>query len=284
VTILYKDIRTFGFKERLYTHARELGVIFMRYDDAHRPQVTTPLRESSTISALAEQVPTPAAAQSINLEVRAWEPAFGEWVTLHPDLLVLSTPMVPATGARELGTTLKVPVDLNGWFLEAHPKLRPVDFASDGIYMAGAAHYPKFIDETIAQAQAAAARAATILSHATMAVGGVVAQVKPELCVGCLTCVRACPYHVPAVNAALLGVGRIIGAAYINPAVCHGCGVCAAECPARAIKLMHYTNEQVEIKIEALFGLDKLEREGADHFQKWPAPDGREQGVGRRRS
>ncbi len=254
VTILYKDIRTFGFKERLYTRARELGVIFMRYDDAHRPQVTT-------ISELSRaQSPNLPISQSPSLQIRAWEPAFGAWITLHPDLLVLSTPMAPAAGARALGTVLKVPVDLNGWFLEAHPKLRPVDFASDGIYMAGAAHYPKFIDEAIAQAQAAAARAATVLSHATLAVGGVVAQVKPELCVGCLTCVRACPYHVPAVNAGLTGVGRIVGAAYVNPALCHGCGVCAAECPARAIKLMHYTDEQVEVKIEALFGLEKLER------------------------
>jgi len=247
VTILYKDIRTYGFKERLYTRARELGIIFLRYDDAHRLQVTADGEAGRT-------------SEGAGLSVRAWEPALGEWVTLHPDLLVLSTPMVPAPGARELGTVLKVPVDLNGWFLEAHPKLRPVDFASDGIYMAGAAHYPKFIDETIAQAQAAAARAATILSHKTMMVGGVVAQVKPELCVGCLTCVRICPYDVPAIKATQRGVGGIVGAAYINPAVCHGCGLCAAECPARAIQLMHYTSDQVEIKIEALFGLEKLER------------------------
>jgi len=192
--------------------------------------------------------------------VVAWEPIFGEWVSLNPDLLVLSMPMVPAEGSRELGTVLKVPVDLNGWFLEAHPKLRPVDFASDGIYMAGAAHYPKFADECIAQAQAAAARAATVLSHETMTVGGVVAQVKSEMCVGCLTCVRACPYHVPVVDAARTGVGHISGAAYINPALCHGCGICAAECPARAIKLMHYTDEQIESKIGALFGLEKPER------------------------
>jgi heterodisulfide reductase subunit A-like polyferredoxin len=168
--------------------------------------------------------------------------------------------MVPAEGTHELGMKLKVPVDLNGWFLEAHPKLRPVDFASDGYYMAGAAHYPKFVDEAIAQAQAAAARAATVLGHETMSVGGVVAQVNPELCVGCLTCVRVCPYGVPAIQANLTGVGHILGAAHINPAMCHGCGVCMAECPARAIQLMHYTDDQVEIKIEALFGLEKLER------------------------
>ncbi len=246
VTVIYKDIRTFGFKERLYERAREAGVIFMRYDEEHRPQVTG--------AAL------PGDDRDARLEVRAWEPAFGEWITIEVDLVILSMPMVPAEGARELATILKVPVDLNGWFLEAHPKLRPVDFASDGIYMAGAAHYPKLMDESIAQALAAAARAATVLSHRTMAVGGVVAQVDPERCAGCLTCVRACPYDVPVVDSQRIGVGGISGAAYINPALCHGCGICAAECPARAIQLMHYTHAQVESKIEALFGWEKLER------------------------
>jgi heterodisulfide reductase subunit A-like polyferredoxin len=236
ITVLYKDIRTYGFKERLYTQARALGVVFMRYDDAHKPEVSSPL------------------------QIRAWEPTFGQWMTLTPDLLVLSMPMTPAEGSHELGLTLKVPLDLNGWFLEAHPKLRPVDFASDGYYMAGAAHYPKFVDEAIVQAQAAVARAATVLSRETMTVGGAIAQVNPALCVGCLTCVRICPYGVPAIQATLAGVGHIQGAAYINPAMCHGCGICMAECPARAIELMHYTDEQVEIKIEALFGLEKLER------------------------
>jgi heterodisulfide reductase subunit A-like polyferredoxin len=258
VTVIYRDIRTFGFKERLYTRAREAGVIFMRYDDEHRPQVTgvTALEDGKGLEQPAHSYTLP----PTRLEVRAWEPAFDEWITLTPDLVVLSMPMVPAEGARQLGTVLKVPVDLNGWFLEAHPKLRPVDFASDGIYMAGAAHYPKFIDEAIAQALAAAARAATVLSHSTMRVGGIVAQVNPEHCAGCLTCVRACPYDVPTIDPKLIGVGGIFGAAYINPAMCHGCGICVTECPARAIQLMHYTHTQVESKIEALFNLRELER------------------------
>jgi heterodisulfide reductase subunit A-like polyferredoxin len=256
--VIYRDIRTFGFKERLYTRAREAGVIFMRYDDEHRPQVTgvTALEDGKGLEQPAHSYTLP----PTRLEVRAWEPAFDEWITLTPDLVVLSMPMVPAEGARQLGTVLKVPVDLNGWFLEAHPKLRPVDFASDGIYMAGAAHYPKFIDEAIAQALAAAARAATVLSHSTMRVGGIVAQVNPEHCAGCLTCVRACPYDVPTIDPKLIGVGGIFGAAYINPAMCHGCGICVTECPARAIQLMHYTHTQVESKIEALFNLRELER------------------------
>jgi heterodisulfide reductase subunit A-like polyferredoxin len=267
VTVLYKDIRTYGFKERLYTQARALGVVFMRYDDRHRPEVrssadweTGKLVDGDRAAHQSTDLPTYQSTAPAPMEVRAWEPTFGEWVTLAPDLLVLSMPMAPAEGSHELGLTLKVPLDLNGWFLEAHPKLRPVDFASDGYYMAGAAHYPKFVDEAIVQAQAAAARAATVLSRETMTVGGAIAQVNPALCVGCLTCVRICPYGVPAIQATLAGVGHIQGAAYINPAMCHGCGICMAECPARAIELMHYTDEQVEIKIEAMFGLEKLER------------------------
>jgi heterodisulfide reductase subunit A len=128
-----------------------------------------------------------------------------------------------------------------------------VDFANDGVFMAGMAHYPKLLDETVVQAQAAAARAATILSKEQLSVGGIVADVEPELCVGCLTCVRACPYNVPQISVELTGVGGIVGAAHINPAQCRGCGICAGECPAKAIQLAHYRDEQMEIKINAFF-------------------------------
>jgi len=237
VTILYKDMRTFGFKERLYTEARRKGILFIRYDDTHRPQI------SNTQSPIS---------------IKTWEPMMGREMTLTPDLVVLSEPMAPADGARELGSLLKVPTDLDGWFLEAHIKLRPVDFASDGIFMAGDCHYPKFLDEAIAQAQAAASRAATILSRDTLTAGGSVAQVNAEQCVGCLTCVRICPYHVPKIAMNLSGVGNIIGAAYIEPATCHGCGICAGECPAKAIRLVNYSDAQVMAKVESLF--EKVEQ------------------------
>jgi heterodisulfide reductase subunit A-like polyferredoxin len=175
-----------------------------------------------------------------------------------PDLVILSTPMVPSEGARDLANILKIPVDQDGWFLEAHVKLRPVDFASEGIFMAGAAHYPKFLNETIAQAQAAAARAATILSKSKLDVGGVVAVVDPAKCTGCLTCVRVCPYGVPRVMATKQGVGGIMGAAHIEAAACHGCGTCAAECPAKAIQLLHFKDNQVLAKVQALFGQSEL--------------------------
>jgi heterodisulfide reductase subunit A-like polyferredoxin len=159
---------------------------------------------------------------------------------------------VPAEGAEKLTSTLKVPVDLDGFFLEAHVKLRPVDFVTEGIFVAGAAHYPKFIEECIVQAQAATARAATILSQDTLRAGGVVAVVEAEKCTGCLTCVRVCPYHVPVIDPAVPGAGGVYGAALIEAAACQGCGICAAECPAKAIQLMHYLDAQVTAEEEAL--------------------------------
>ncbi len=237
VTVIYRDIRTFGFKERIYQEARRAGVVFIRYDFDRKPQVQ---------------------GADSRLQVRVWEPVLGEELVLEPDLLVLSMPVVPSPGSRELAARLKLPVDLDGFFLEAHVKLRPVDFATDGFFLAGMAHYPKFLGESIAQAQAAAARAATVLSRDYLEVGGVVARVDAEKCVGCLTCVRICPYHVPRIRADLVGVGGIIGAAYIEPAQCHGCGICVGECPAKAIQLLHYRDVQMEAKIEALEGAMEL--------------------------
>jgi heterodisulfide reductase subunit A-like polyferredoxin len=187
------------------------------------------------------------------LRITVWEQVLGRELQLEPDLLVLSTPIVPPEGAQQLASQLKLPVDMDGFFLEAHVKLRPVDFSADGVFMAGLAHYPKFLDETIAQAQAAASRAANVLSQQRILTNARVAVVDPLKCVGCLTCVRICPYGVPEVNSSYAGVGNILGAAYIEPAVCHGCGTCVSECPARAIQLMHYTDVQTLTKLDALF-------------------------------
>ena len=118
--------------------------------------------------------------------------------------------------------------------------------------MAGAAHYPKLLDETMIQAQAAAARAARVLSRETLTAGGRVAVVDPEACTGCLTCVRICPFGVPVIRPNLTGTGKIMGAAYVEAAVCQGCGLCVSECPARAIQLAHYTDAQMEAKVRAL--------------------------------
>jgi heterodisulfide reductase subunit A-like polyferredoxin len=128
-----------------------------------------------------------------------------------------------------------------------------VDCTADGLFLAGLAHYPKFLDETIVQAQAAAARAALILAQDSMLTDARIAVVDPARCVGCLTCVRACPYDVPKVLTTFTGVGGVMGAAFIEPAMCHGCGVCAAECPAQAIQLKHYRDAEMLPKIDAVF-------------------------------
>jgi heterodisulfide reductase subunit A-like polyferredoxin len=235
VTIFFKDIRTYGFKERLYTEARRAGVIFVPYQNDSEPEVK---------------------AQDNHVEIAFRDPNLGQELRIHPDLLLLSMPVVPAEGSADLASRLKVSRDADGFFLEAHIKLRPVDFSSDGYFMAGMAHYPKFIDESIVQAQAAASRAARILSQPTLTAGGVVATVEPEKCVGCLTCVRVCPFDVPKILERTTGIGGIVGAAHIESTVCHGCGNCAAECPAKAITIAHQMDDQITVKLDALFDED----------------------------
>jgi heterodisulfide reductase subunit A-like polyferredoxin len=232
IFVLYnRDIRTYGFQEALYTKAREAGVVFLRYEEETRPLVSTNGR----------------------LQISVRDEVLGTTVKLNPDLLVLSEAIVPANGSRELAELLKFSCTLEGFFLEAHVKLQPVEFPAEGIYLAGTAHYPKLLDETIAQAGAAAARAASILSKDTLEVGGIVAVVDTAKCTACLTCVRICPFGAALINPDLVGVGGIQGAAEITAAACRGCGLCPAECPAKAIQLQHFTDEQVLAKEEALF-------------------------------
>jgi len=166
-----------------------------------------------------------------------------EDISFNTDLIVLSSAVIPSDN-KELATLLKLPRTNEGFFLEAHMKLKPVDFASDGMFLCGIAHSPKNIKETIIQAEGTAARAMTILSKEKMAVGGVVACVDGEKCAACLTCVRVCPYSVPVINEQ--------GEAEIDISKCKGCGTCAAECPAKAIDLMHYKDIQLEEKVKAL--------------------------------
>jgi heterodisulfide reductase subunit A-like polyferredoxin len=256
ITVVYRDIRTYGFKERLYAKAREQGVIFIHYDEAHGPDVRVAHASGSDTAAAR------AGQRDAALEVRVWDQLLAREVVLEPDLLVLSTPVVPAPAAEELRSRLKVPLDADGFFMEAHTKMRPVDFLSEGIFMAGMAHYPKLLDEATAHARAAAARAATVLSQDTISAGGMVAAVKEALCVGCLTCVRSCPFGAVHIHADLSGVAGVMGAAHVEAAICQGCGLCVAECPAGAIDLMHHTDEQLMSKVDALFD-SEIDREAA---------------------
>ncbi len=223
VVILYRDMRTYGVLEDYYTQARQNGVLFVRFDAKNPPEV-----------ALGGEWP---------LSVSFMDHVLRRPVKMISDAVILSAATLPEEN-DELAALLKVPRNPEGFFMEAHVKLRPVDFASDGIYLCGTAHGPKLIPETIAQSMAAAARAASFLSAKDVTVGGVVAQVEPKLCAACLLCVRACPYGVPVINDQ--------DVSEINEALCQGCGICVSECPAKAIRLGHYTDDQIMIKVDAL--------------------------------
>jgi heterodisulfide reductase subunit A-like polyferredoxin len=224
VYILYRDIRTYGFREDLYREAREMGVIFIRFDQQAAPQV--------------------AKGDGDDISVTVKDHILGRPIEINPDLLILATAVRPNEN-KDLFELFKVPVNAEGFLVEAHAKLRPVDFGSEGIFMAGLAHYPKSIDETIAQAQASVSRAATVLSKEAIWVGGVTAQVDPDKCAVCCTCVRTCPYNVPVIGSE--------GCAVIDAAGCQGCGCCVSECPGKAITLKHYTDQQLIAKTVALF-------------------------------
>jgi heterodisulfide reductase subunit A len=222
VHILYRDIRTYGLLEQYYTQARGQGVVFTRYRPERRPTVQ---------------------GGKGKVSIQVWDAAFKSNIIIEADLLVLSAAVIPGEN-EELAAMFKVQRTLEGAYLEAHMKLRPVDFSREGLYMCGLAHAPKLIAETISQAQAAVARATTLLAKEEIEVGGVIARVDPELCAACLICVRACPYAVPFIGED--------GYSVIDPAKCQGCGTCAAECPQRAIQLQHYRDVQLLAKVTAL--------------------------------
>lgn len=226
VIVLSRDIRTFGFKELSYSEARKLGVLFVRYEEETPPEVFT---------------------DNGALRIGFIEPALGRKVVVSPDRLVLSTGLRPHSLASQIAGVFKLPRDDQGFFLEAHIKLRPLDFATDGMFLCGDGHSPKFPEESIIQAVGAAGRAMSILSKDAIPAGGPCSEVDPELCAGCMTCVRTCPYQVPFINDD--------GVSQIDSARCRGCGMCAVECPAQAITVQHYTDEQIEAKIHGLFKL-----------------------------
>jgi heterodisulfide reductase subunit A-like polyferredoxin len=222
VFILYRDMRTYGFLENYYTEARRQGVMFFRYDAADPPVVE--LAKDGVLVTFNDHV-------------------LGRRLKVSTDLLTLSAGMV-AEDTEELASIVKLARTPEGYFMEAHVKLRPVDMATEGIFVCGTAHSPKLLSESISQAFAAASRATTFLAQSHLTLSAVTAQVMEELCASCLICVRSCPYSVPEINED--------GVSQIDEALCHGCGVCAAECPAKAIELNWYEDVQILSKVDAL--------------------------------
>jgi heterodisulfide reductase subunit A len=225
VTVLYRDMRTPGFQEDFYRKARERGMLFVPYDLDGKPRV-----EADGEKAIV----------SFN------DPVLGRDMKITADCLVLSTGFVADEESTEdLGMIFRLPRTPDGYFLEDHVKLRPVDLPLPGFFVAGTAHAPKSIRDSIAQAQAVAARAQTFLARDSINLGAAVARVDTGKCASCLICVRACPFDVPFINAE--------GVSEIDPAKCHGCGVCAAECPAKAIQLMQFDDDLILAKLDGLF-------------------------------
>ena len=228
VYILYKDMRTYGFLEDHYREASSKGVLFIRYDDENNPKVTQ---------------------ENGKLKVTVWEPVVKIWITIETDLLALSAATVPNPDNEDLAKMLKVPLSKDRFFLEAHMKLRPVDFATDGIFLCGLAHWPKSIEESISQACAAAARAITILSKDTLEVEGAIASVSEELCGGCRFCESVCEYGAIRMKEV---EGKL--RAEVLKALCKGCGVCGSTCPSKAISMLHFTDSQILAQVKAALG------------------------------
>jgi heterodisulfide reductase subunit A-like polyferredoxin len=222
VYVLYRDIRTYGLLEDYYTEARKLGVMFFRFTPENMPQVEM---------------------TDDGMAVIFYDHILGKKLKVFPDCLALSTGMV-AEDTEELASIMKLARNTDGYFLEAHVKLRPVEMPTEGIFVCGTAHSPKLISESIAQSMAAASRATTFLSQTELTLSAVTAWVQQDLCASCLICVRSCPYGVPRINEN--------GVSEIDIALCHGCGVCASECPAKAIELNWYEDQQLLSKVEAL--------------------------------
>ncbi|MFO8240898.1 MAG: FAD-dependent oxidoreductase, partial [Dissulfuribacterales bacterium] len=219
VYVLYRDIRTYGEREDLFREARAKGVIFFRYGLQSKPKVSSK-------------------KDALNIEIK--DHILNRPVILQADLIVLATAILPSE-AGQMATFFKVPVNDDGFFIEAHAKLRPVDFATDGIFLCGLAHYPKSIDESIAQALAAASRASGIIATGKVFASGTVARINPMLCSGCGVCVSICPYSAPSI----VGEGRFAGKAEINSVLCKGCGLCVASCRSGAIDLKGFAQDQI---------------------------------------
>ena len=228
VFIINRDIRTYGERETLYKEAREAGVIFIRYSLESKPEVVL---------------------ENGALKVKVTDPILGLPLEIETDLLNLASAVIP-TKDEKLAQFFKVPINDDGFFVERHAKLGPSEFATDGVFLCGLAHYPKPIDESVAQGKAAASRAVTLLARKTIFTSGEVAKINPAKCSSCGVCISICPYSAPSFIPE--DARFFAGKAEINPALCKGCGLCVASCRSGAIGLKGFDNDQIFAMIDAL--------------------------------
>jgi heterodisulfide reductase subunit A len=223
VVILYRDIRTYGLREDYYTMARDLGVIFVRFVPEQKPEVE---------------------AVGDHVQVKAFDYMLNSEVMFEADWLVLSTGLRPHPTTEQVGKLYKLTRNPDGYLMEAHVKLRPVDFPTEGIFLCGLAHAPKNLDETISQALAAAGRAGVILSHTKLAVSGIIAKHDRDICMSCLSCFRLCPFDSPYIDEE--------GKVRHNEVKCMGCGICAGICPAKAFQVNNFRDDQILSMIDTI--------------------------------
>lgn len=239
VYILYRDMRTYGFLENYYREAVDKEVRFIRYDLDNMPKVE-------------------ANGDKVNVIIK--DPILEKELLIEADILTLSAAVIPAKDSEKIAGLYKVPLNQDGFFKEAHVKLRPVDFATEGVYIAGTAHYPKHIREVITQAYGAAGRVLTLLSHDTVTSSGAICIVDKKKCIGCGACIEACAY-----GAIEFKLEKQAKKADVNPILCKGCGLCNSKCPTGAIQLKHFTDDQIETQIDVLTReeiLEELEKAG----------------------
>jgi heterodisulfide reductase subunit A len=229
IYILYRDMRTYGFAEDYYREAANREVKFIRYEPEDKPQV----------EAVEE------GGQSI-LRITVTDPILGKKIAIDTDSLALAAAVIPSATSNEITRLFKVPLNPDGFLQEAHVKLRPVDFAADGVFLCGTAHYPKHISETISQAYGAAGRAVTILAKDSVVASGAICDVNENKCISCGACISVCKYGAIEFHDTPQGKK-----ARVNPVLCKGDGLCNAKCPTGAIQLKHFTDEEIFNQIDA---------------------------------
>jgi len=230
VYILFRDMRTFGFYEDYYREAADKDVRFIRYEPQDEPEVKPGESE--------EGRPV--------LKVTVPDYILGKKVEIDADIVALAAAVIPSAGSEEVSQLFKVVLGPDGFFQEAHVKLRPVEFAADGVYLCGIAHYPKFISEAVEQAYGAAGRVLTLLSHDTVIASGAICEVDESKCISCGACITACMYDAIEFHETPQGKKAIV-----NPVLCKGDGLCNAKCPTGAIQLKHFTDEELLSQIDA---------------------------------
>ena len=232
IYILFRDMRTYGFREDYYREASNKDVKFIRYEPQDKPQVEAVVEEGRPV-----------------LRVTVTDPILCQRLAIDTDSLALAAAVIPSAASQEISQLFKVALSPDGFFKEAHVKLRPVDFGTDGVYLCGAAHYPKFMQETINQAYGAAGRVLTLLSRDTVIASGAVCEVDENKCISCGECIAVCTYG--AIEFHDTSKGR---KAVVNPVLCKGDGLCNTKCATNAIQLKHFTDEELLSEIDAALG------------------------------